>query len=120
MTVSLEQQKALYSFYSIENVLTINITMPQGDWDAVRTEQPAGGVCNFDWTGGSRFTWRKATSVEISGTKFPALTTFSEVGIKKKSFCGSLNSDKPCLHIDFAKFRDANKPLIRTLIGSQY
>jgi hypothetical protein len=115
-----QDQRALDSLYAIDNVLTINIVLPQSDWDAVRTEQPAGGVCNFDWTGGSRFTWRKATSVEISGTKFPALTTFPEVGIKKKSFCGSLNSDKPCLHIDFAKFRDANKPLIRTLIGSQY
>src|SRR3954463_16340448 len=108
MTVSLEQQKALDSFYAIENVLTINITMPQGDWDAVRTEQPAGGVCNFDWTGGSRYTWRKA-SVTISGTKFPAKTTFTDGGIKKKSFCGSISSDKPCLHVDFGKFTDANK-----------
>jgi hypothetical protein len=29
---------------------------------------------------------------------------FTEVGVKKKSFCGSINSDKPCLHIDFGKF----------------
>jgi hypothetical protein len=115
-----QDQRALDSLYEIDNVLTINIVLPQADWDAVRTEEPAGGRCNFDWAGGSRFTWRKATSVEISGTKFPALTTFPEVGIKKKSFCGSLNSDKPCLHIDFAKFREASKPLIRDLIGSQY
>ena len=27
--------------------------MPQADWDFVRNEQPAGGRCNFDWTGGS-------------------------------------------------------------------
>ena len=101
-------------------MLTIKITMPQSDWDAVRTEQPKGGRCNFEWTGGARFTWRKATSVEISGTRFPARTTFTEVGVKKKSFCGSLRSDKPCLHIDFGRFRDANKPLIEALIGSRY
>jgi CotH kinase protein len=118
--VSLEQQQALDSLYAIENVLTINITMPQGDWDAVRTEQPAGGPCNWDWTGGSRFTWHEATSVEISGTSFPARTTFAKVGVKKKSFCGSLNSEKPCLHIDFGKFSADNEPLIEALIGSRY
>ena len=67
-----------------------------------------------------RFTWRKATSVEISGTSFPARTTFTEVGVKKKSFCGSLNSEKPCLHIDFGRFSEANVPAINALIGSRY
>src|SRR5258705_12668881 len=70
--------------------------------------------------GGARFTWKTATSVEISGTRFPARTTFTEVGVKKKSFCGSLDSDKPCLHIDFGRVRDANTPLIEALIGSRY
>jgi hypothetical protein len=114
-----QEQRALDSLYEIDNVLTIDIVLPQADWDAVRTEQPAGGVCNFDWAGGSRYTWRKAT-VEISGTKFPARTSFSDVGIKKKSFCGSINSDKPCLHIDFGKFLDANKAPVQKLIGSRY
>jgi CotH protein len=114
-----QEQRALDSLYAIDNVLTINIVLPQADWDAVRTEQPAGGVCNFDWTGGSRYTWRKAT-VELSGTQFPARTSFAEVGIKKKSFCGSISSTKPCLHIDFGKFLDANKDPIRKLIGSRY
>src|SRR5205823_8565453 len=120
MTMSVQQQQALDSLYAIGNVLTIKVTMPQTDWDAVRTEQPAGGVCNFQWTGGSRYTWRKATSVEISGTSFPAQTMFTQVGVKKKSFCGSINSDKPCLHIDFGKFSKANVPVIEALIVSQY
>jgi len=120
MTMSVQQQQALDSLYAIGNVLTIKVTMPQTDWDAVRTEQPAGGVCNFQWSGGSRYTWRKATSVEISGTSFPAQTMFTQVGVKKKSFCGSINSDKPCLHIDFGKFSKANVPVIEALIGSRY
>jgi hypothetical protein len=62
MTMSVKDQQALDRLYAIDNVLTIEITMPQPDWDAVRTEQPAGGVCNFDWTGDSRYTWRQATS----------------------------------------------------------
>ncbi|MGW3961110.1 CotH kinase family protein [Amycolatopsis sp. NPDC005003] len=115
-----QEQRALDSLYAVDNVLTIDITMPAADWDAVRTEQPAGGVCNFDWTGGSRYTWRKATSVELSGTKFPARTSFPDVGVKKKSFCGSISSGKPCLHLDFGKFSDANKDPVRKLIGSRY
>ena len=115
-----EQQQALDSFYALDNVITVKITMPQAEWDAVRLEEPKGGRCEFDWTGGSRYTWRKATSVEISGTRFPAKTTFTEVGVKKKSFCGSIDSDKPCLHVDFGKFGDANVPAIEALIGSRY
>jgi CotH kinase protein len=118
--MSAQQQQALDSLYALDNVLTVKITMPQADWEAVRTEPPKGGVCNFDWTGGSRFTWRKATSVEISGTRFPARTTFTDVGVKKKSFCGSLNSEKPCLHIDFGKFSDTTEQAAEALIGSRY
>lgn len=116
--MSAQQQQAMDSLYAIDNVLTIKITMPQGDWDAVRNEPPKGGVCNFEWKGGARYTWRKATSVEISGTNFPPRTTFSNVGIKKKSFCGSINSDKPCLHVDFGKFGDSTA--VEALIGTRY
>ncbi len=70
--MTLQQQQALDSFYALDNVITIKIKMPQADWDAVRNEEPAGGRCNFNFTGGSRYTWRKAASVEISGTRFPA------------------------------------------------
>lgn len=116
--MSVQQQQALDSLYAIDNVLTIRITMRSGDWDAVRTEQPAGGICNFEWTGGSRYHWRKAASVEISGTKFPPRTTFTDVGVKKKSFCGSINSEKPCLHLDFGKFGDSDP--VEALIGTRY
>jgi hypothetical protein len=118
MTMSAEQQQRLDSLYAIDNVLTIKITMPQGDWDALRTEEPKGGICTFDWKGGSRFTWKQATSVEISGTQFPPRTTFNNVGVKKKSFCGSFNNEKPCLHVDFGKNSDPG-PVV-DLIGSRY
>lgn len=118
--VTVQQQLALDKLYALDNVVTIKITMPQSDWEAVRNEQPKGGRCNFEWTGGARFTWKRATSVEVSGTTFPARTTFNEVGVKKKSFCGSLNSEKPCLHVDFGRFNNANLPAIEALIGSRY
>ena len=113
------QQQALDSFYALDNVITVKITMPHAEWDAVRNEEPDGGRCNFEWTGGSRFTWRKAASVEISGTKFPAKSTFTDVGVKKKSFCGSIDSDKPCLHVDFGKFGDANIDAYEQFLNEQ-
>ena len=99
-----QQQQLMDSFYALDNVITVKITMPQAEWDKVRTEEPNGGRCFWEWTGGSRYTWRKADSVEISGTKFPARTTITDVGIKKKSFCGSIDSNKPCIHVDFGRF----------------
>lgn len=118
--MSAQQQQLLDSLYALDNVLTIRITMPRTDWDALRTEPPAGGVCKFDWTGGSRYTWRKAASVEISGTRFPSQTTFADVGVKKKSFCGSVSSEKPSLHIDFGRFSAAGGSGAEGLIGSRY
>ncbi len=115
-----QQQQAMDSFYALDNVITIKITMPQAEWDKVRTEEPKGGRCFWDWTGGSRYTWRTATSVEISGTRFPAATTFANVGVKKKSFCGSIDSDKPCLHIDFGRNSNANEAAMVALIGTRY
>jgi hypothetical protein len=47
--MTLQQQQALDALYALDNVVTIKITMSQGDWDAVRTEQPKGGICNFEW-----------------------------------------------------------------------
>ncbi|MEE4022677.1 CotH kinase family protein [Gordonia sp. PKS22-38] len=118
--MTIEQQQALDALYAIDNVLTIRISLPAAEWEAVRNQQPKGGVCNFDWTGGARYTWHRASSVEISGTRFPAKTTFTDVGIKKKSFCGSISSSKPSLHIDFGKDNRPNRPLIEGLIGSRY
>ncbi len=50
--MTVQQQHALDSLYALDNVLTIKIFMPPADWDALRTESPKGGACNFEWTGG--------------------------------------------------------------------
>jgi CotH kinase protein len=115
-----QQQQLMDSFYALDNVITIKITMPQAEWDKVRLEEPKGGRCFWEWTGGSRYTWRKADSVEISGTKFPARKTFTNVGIKKKSFCGSIDSDKPCIHVDFGRGNNAGQAQAEALIGTRY
>jgi hypothetical protein len=115
-----QQQQAMDSFYALDNVITIKITMSQTEWDKVRTEEPKGGRCEWDWTGGSRYTWRKADIVEVSGTTFPAPTTFTDIGIKKKSFCGSIDDKKPCVHIDFGRFSSTAEDTAEALIGTRY
>src|SRR6476661_849339 len=120
MAMTAQQQQLIDSFYALDNVVTIKITMDPAEWDKVRNEEPKGGRCFWEWTGGSRYTWRKADSVEISGTKFPARTTFTNVGIKKKSFCGSIDSNKPCIHVDFGKGNNAGQAQAEALIGTRY
>ena len=115
-----QQQQAMDSFYALDNVITIKITMPQTEWDKVRLEEPKSGRCEWDWTGGARYTWRKADTVEISGTRFPAATTFADVGVKKKSFCGSIDDKKPCVHIDLGRFSSTTEDAAEALIGTRY
>ena len=54
VTMTAQQQQALDSFYALDNVITIKITMSQTEWDKVRTEEPKGGRCEWNWTGGSQ------------------------------------------------------------------
>ena len=116
-----EQQQALDSFYALDNVITVKITMPQAEWDAVRNEEPKGGRCELRMDRrqpGTRGARRPRSRYPEQSS--PRKTTFTDVGVKKKSFCGSIDSDKPCLHVDFGKFGDANVPAIEALIGSRY
>ena len=47
MAMTGQQQQAMDSFYALDNVITIKITMPQDEWDKVRTEEPKGGRCEL-------------------------------------------------------------------------
>lgn len=106
-----QRQSLLNSFYDINNVVTISIAMDPIEWETLKTEQPAGGKCNFDLLPGTeRFPWRPTTSVTISGSSF--LTTaqmFTGAEIRKKSYCGSLTTgtdDKPALKLKLPSSSD--------------
>ncbi|MBK8074194.1 MAG: CotH kinase family protein [Kineosporiaceae bacterium] len=107
------------AFYAVDNVVTVRITMAPADWDALKAAEPHGGFCNFQFTG-ERFDWFHATSVEISGTALPGgPQSFVDVGISKKSFCGSFSKTKPSLRLNFSRFTD-HEDAIEALIGTQY
>jgi hypothetical protein len=115
------QQQLCNSFYDMANVVTIKVTMPAADWTSLKDAQPVGGTCNFAFTG-DRYSWFTATSVEITGSAFPAggAHTFSNVGIIKKSFCGSFSTTKPSLKLDISKFAAANEAIVEALIGTHH
>jgi hypothetical protein len=101
------------SFWKLENVVRIDITMPAADWTALKLDEPAGGACTPSVVGG-RYPWRKATSIKITGggsAPFPAspitVTSAIGIGIKKKSWCGSKDETVPCLKIDVGEWGDS-------------
>lgn len=112
-----EDQDLLNNFYSIDNLITVNITMDANIWlNEILLADPAGG---FGFTG-KRYEPQHATSVTISGTKFPKQPgTFTDVGIIKKSFAGSFSREKPSIKLDFTKWGEANGPGIEALIGTK-
>lgn len=127
--VAQTKQARMNSFYALDNVVTVRITMPQVDWDNLRKTMPHGGVppnggvCNFAHVG-PRYDWYPPTfpptSVEIETTQFPYVNgsfTFSNVGIKKKSYCGSISSSKPSFHL---KYADADEDAVELLIGTRH
>ncbi|KAG4442497.1 hypothetical protein IFR05_001997 [Cadophora sp. M221] len=114
----MSKQDLLNSLYGIDNLVTVNITMPAQDWQALMHAEPHGGRCNFGFVG-DRFDWFKATSVTISGSKFPQSGTFANVGIIKKSYCGSFSTTKPSLRLDFAKNVAANEDAAENLFGTK-
>lgn len=120
---SAANQAAMNNFYDLNNIVTVNITMPQSQWDTLRNayphSNPPNTLCDFAYLG-SRYDWFTATSVKITTTQFPYVNgsfTFNNVGIKKKSFCGSFSQTKPSLHL---KYASADQVAVKALIGTKF
>lgn len=111
------------SFYDMNNVVTIRINMPPNDWWNLMNAQPHGGWCNFGYIG-DRFDWYHAISVEISGSVFPTPSggpyIFYDIGISKKSYCGSFSNLKPSLRLNFSKYSNSTGNAIKNLIGTHF
>lgn len=117
----MDKQELCNSFYDMNNVVTVRITMPQSDWEALKNAEPHGERCKHAYTG-ERYDWFETTSVEISGSAFPSggVHSFASVGIKKKSYCGSFSTSKPALKLDFSEYISSNEDAIEDLIGTHY
>lgn len=113
------QQTRMNNFYALNNLITVSITMSPQDWYNLRNAQPYGGQCNFSYVG-SRYDWYTTTSVKVETSQFPNVNnsfTLNNVAIKKKSYCGSISSTKPSLHLKYAA---VDEQTVEGLIGTKY
>ena len=78
-------------------ILEVVINLPEADWDILRAEGRTGlnqfGADCLDAPEPSPYNWQEAT-VSLDGD------SFAQVGIRKKGFFGSLDSDRPSLLLD--------------------
>ena len=78
-------------------ILEVVINLPEADWDTLRAEGRTGlnqfGADCLDAPEPSPYNWQEAT-VSLDGD------SFAQVGIRKKGFFGSLDSDRPSLLLD--------------------
>lgn len=115
-------QDLLAKFYDIENVVTIEITMGDGNWQNVKGCNPALGwradASESDLLQYHHYNWYPTDSVSISGTKYPTQKQpFSGVAIVKKSFAGSESKTKPSLKLDFSHLSKKEKEKASTTVN---
>ncbi|MCH9648650.1 MAG: CotH kinase family protein [Deltaproteobacteria bacterium] len=108
-------------YYSPDTVISLTLTMDSSEWQQLRTQQPQGGKCNNDFIG-DRYSWFEADllTIEVSdaGGNAVAEYQYPDIGIKKKSYCGSIDSEKPSLNVDLAKYDDGNEEKAEAEIGT--
>lgn len=111
-------QARMDAYYDWDNILTLTITIDAATWAALKASEPAGGRCNDDYLG-TRYEWVEADALEIERTS-PSEESYQyeNVGIKKKSYCGSFNTTKPSLNINIARYDEDNKELAEDDIGT--
>jgi len=91
------KQKAEMDLFSSDSILIVEITVAKADWDKIRNQKrnflTALSAKRRDAEAvESPYTYVNA-SVKINGEEFP------QVGIRKKGFLGSLNSERPSLKV---------------------
>jgi len=97
------KQTLFEKLYDIDNVVTVSVTMVPEEWTALLVAQPKGefGFREFrpkknkpdEMEKVGRYDWQKAMFFTILGTKFlTSPLTFTDVGIIKKSFAGSISN----------------------------
>jgi len=98
-----DQDDPADALFAPDHVVEVSITVDEADWDALRYQtRTISSVIEGDCLGGpvvSPFTTFEA-EVTIDGT------TIDRVGIKKKGFFGSLDTDKPSLKLKLDELLD--------------
>lgn len=114
-------QTAFERLFDPRATVSIILEMPQTTWAQLAAEQPVGGPCNFAQSPSiDRYSWRTSNVTVITEwAKTPMQQLYSNAGVKKKSFCGSLDFTKPSLTINLSKFQN-NDVLAENQIGTTH
>lgn len=101
--------------------VSVILEISQTTWNQLAAEQPVGGACNFAQNPSiNRYAWHSANVTVI--TEWEKIVTqqlYQNAGVKKKSFCGSLDFTKPSLTINLSKNQN-NDPQAEEQIGTTH
>jgi len=98
-TLADEPKSAVDRLFDPQHLVDVQITIDEEDWDDVRLPTRSFFDALQNVKAESPFKYRKAT-VTIDGV------VVKDVGIRKKGFLGSLDTDRPSLKIRFDKYVD--------------
>ncbi|MDE0937001.1 MAG: CotH kinase family protein [Mariniblastus sp.] len=87
------------SLFSADRISSIEIDIPQKDWDFIRQQSRSFSESLGKKTAESPFEYVRG-DVTIDGRKI------EDVGIRKKGFLGSLSVERPSLKLKFDKYKD--------------
>lgn len=104
--------------------LKLQLELSPDDWKAVAEAEPLGlgpdgKRCDLFEAPqlDDRFEWRPAGTVNVTVTSGARSLKFANVGLKKKSYCGSFDKKKPSLSLDLDKYAENNKQLAKDALG---
>lgn len=89
----------------------VEIEVKGSNWEALKNQDPRGGICNFNYQE-TRYDWFAFDSLTVNGE------TFKNVGLRKKSWCGSESKIKPAFNVKIDKFEKKNGFLAETSLGT--
>lgn len=103
------------------NAISIVLDLSEAEWAKIVQEEPVGGVCQFNVEPTTkRFMWRQKNATIHVNSNEETAKFYKDIGIKKKSFCGSFSKTKPSISINLAKFNRQNKPLAKKQLGTHH
>jgi hypothetical protein len=114
-------QTAFERLFDPRSTLSVVLEMSQASWNQMAAEQPVGGPCNFAQSPTiDRYNWHTSNITLITEWETTqAQQTYVNAGVKKKSFCGSLDNVKPSLTINLSKFQN-NDALAENQLGTTH
>ena len=92
-------QTAFEQLFDPRTATSIILVMTEAKWNLMAQELPTGGtLCDFGADPSvDRYIWHDPDAIVITEWETRREERYKDIGIKKKSFCGSFDKTKPSL-----------------------